>query len=307
MADVFEQLLAFKWRDVEFPVTRMRLSLAHDLVEHKYWGVDGARVEATGLAPLRFHATIPLLNTIVPGKSENWDPRQYPDGLRALVIAFAKKETGIIQHPEFGFIPAKAERLDIDWDANVRGGVMAEASWVETISDDDIRQAIEFSPVNEVQLAALDLDVSGADLKKLIPHLPEYKTTLDDLLRGVTGVFDQATLLSMRFAGKIDSVVYRVQTLEDSVDRAKNALTWPIKQNIERVKAAAYNIRQTLLQLGKDIVFYRVPADTTLAGVAAQLPDTNVGDLIKLNPQLMRTPEVPANTLIRYYGSKLSV
>ena len=50
MVDEFEQLLPFKWRDVELPVTHVKLSLAHDLVEHKYWGVDSGRVEATGVA-----------------------------------------------------------------------------------------------------------------------------------------------------------------------------------------------------------------------------------------------------------------
>ncbi len=282
------------------------MSLAHDLVEHKYWGVDGARVEATGLAPLRIHCSIPLINTIVPGPNERWNPKQYPDGLRALLVAFAKKSTGVFQHPEFGEIACKGEKFDADWDGSKRGGVDVECSWVETKIDNDTTFLDSPSPVQEIELAALDLDNSADDLSHLVPTLPVFSSTLGDFARAVTGISDQVSLFDQRLVGKIDAISYRVETMEDSIDRARTALTWPVTQNIERLKAATFGLREKLLAVGRDIVVFTVKAETTLAGIYAQLPDTKLGDLMKLNPSLMSNPAIPAGTAIRYYAPSLT-
>lgn len=155
-------------------------SLAHDLVEHKYWGVDSGRVEATGVAPIRISAQIPLSNRIVPGKNERWAAGAlYPDALRNLLIAFAKRQTGLLQHPEFGEIACKAERIDVDISGDRRSTAMVDASWVETL-DDEVISNIVASPVTEIELAASDLDASDTDLRKLVPELPKYETTFDD-------------------------------------------------------------------------------------------------------------------------------
>lgn len=309
MSDVFQRLLPAKWRDVEFPVVRMRMSLAHDLAEHKYWGVDGARIEATGMAPVRFTFSIPMHQGIVPGKGESWTPGSlYPVVFRKLVVAFAKKANGALQHPEFGTIICKAERLDIDWAGDRRGGCEIEASFIETISDQELLLAIPRpNPVGEMTVAAQSLDASEEDLRKLVPELPTYKAGFDDMMRSVAAVFDQASLLSMRAAGKIDSIVYRANAVGDSIDRARSALTWPVTQNLERLKAAGYDLRKKLLEIGRDVVLYVTPGDTTLAGVSAALSDTSLGDLIKLNPQLMSQPRIPGGTAIRYYASKLPI
>jgi prophage DNA circulation protein len=308
MADEFDQLLPFKWRDVELPVTQVKLSLAHDLVEHKYWGVDSGRVEATGVAPIRISAQIPLSNRIVPGKNERWVAGAlYPDALRNLLIAFARRQTGLLQHPEFGEIACKAERIDVVISGERRNTAMVDASWVETL-DDDVISNIVASPVTEIELAASDLDASDADLRKLVPELPKYETTFDDFARAIAAIGDQVSLLSYRTAGKINSIVYRAEQISESVDRARSALTWPAKQNIERIKTAAHDLRGRLLALSRDIGLYRVLADSTLAGIHAVLPDGNaIGDLVKLNPHLMTDPVIKVGTLVRHYVSRVPV
>ena len=308
LKDEFDQLLPFKWRDLELPISHIRLSLAHDLVEHKYWGVDAGRVEDTGVAPVRISASIPLTNRIVPGKNETWQAGAlYPDGLRALLIAFGKRKTGLLQHPEFGKIACKAERIDVDISAERRNTAMVEASWVETLDEEVITQVVA-SNVTEIELGASDLDASMTDLRKLVPGLPEYQTTFDDLARGIASIGDQVSLLAYKTAGKINSIVYRCQQVGESVDRAKSALTWPVRQNVDRIQAAAQDLRGKLLALSRDIGIYRVPFNTTLAGVLAQLPDGNsIGDVIKLNPHLMTDPEVKKGTYVRHYISRLAI
>lgn len=301
MTDIFEQLLAFQWREVEVPVTSTTMSLAHDLVEHKYWGVDGARVEDTGLAPMRISASIPFINGIVPGKGEKWSIL-YPNGMRAFLAACALRTTGILVHPEFGEIPCKCERLSLELSGDRRGGMMCEVSWVETLQDDDTPNPAGTSPVQDIELAALDLDASTADLRTLIPEFPEYETSFADMMRGIQGIFDTATLLSMTTAGKIKSVIYRAENIADSVDRAKSALTWGTTQKLERIKERANDLQaNTLKAQGRDLVLYLVPGDTTLAGLLAQLPGAKLGDIIRLNPGLMTSAVIRKGTTVRYY------
>lgn len=306
--DEFDQLLPFKWRDLELPITRIRMSLAHDLVEHKYWGVDGGRVEDTGVAPIRISAQIPITNKVFPGKNEKWAAGTlYPEGLRNLLVAFAQRKSGLLQHPEFGQIACKAERMDVDITGDRRNTAMVDASWVETLDDEVVSNIVE-SPVAEMELEAESLDASQEDLKALAPTLPEYEETFADFARAVAAVGDQVGLLAYRAGGRIDSIIYRANAVGDSIDRARTALTWPAKQNIERIQAAARDLRGKLLEVSKDIALYRVPADTTLSGVLNSLPEGNtIGDLVKLNPQLMTKPTVPQGTLVRHYATRLPI
>lgn len=316
MSDVFEELLPVKWREIEFPITRTRMSIAHDLVEHKYWGVDGAKVESTGLAPIRFLFSVPMLNGIEPGRNETW-AALYPNQFRALIAAFQKKAVGILQHPEFDQFTCKAERMDIDWDATRRGGVDIELSFVETKLDfDDSSFLMGNSPIEVVDIGSIDLDEEEkrASIKELFSRagvpLPPYlddskkKISLSEFAQKVKAVTDYPTLLSKRSAGQLDALLYHVNRVAESAAAAKTALTWPIIQNVERTKAAAYEIQQAWLATSRTVSLFTVPADTTLAGVARQLPEAKVSDLIRLNPGLMRQPEIPKGTVVRYYAAR---
>lgn len=314
MADVLEQLLPVKFRDVEFPITKLRTSVAHDLVEHKYWGVDGARVESTGLAPRRISCSSPMTNGIVPGKAERWAVL-YPNTFRDLFTAFQMKATGPFQHPEFGIINVKAERMEADWDANRRGGVDVELSFVETLPEEGI-DLFEDSPVQEIELAALNLDASDlkVDLEKLLrdaglplpPYLEKDTISLSDIARKVQGVVDTATLLEHRVGGAYNSLLYQANRIQQSCERLRDATTWPITRDVERIRSSAHELRQKLLQADRDVAFFRVPADTTLAGVVRQLDGASVGDIIKLNPSLMTNPVVSEGTVVRYYVPRVA-
>lgn len=310
MSDIFDQLLSAKWKDVEFPVTKMHMSVAHDLVEHKYWRRDGARVESTGLAPFRFSFSAPLLNGISPGNNERW-AALYPNQMRILLAAFQEKETGDLQHPEFGIIPCKAERFDMDWDATRRGGVDAELTFVQTLTDADF-EVLEDTPVQVVDIGAIELDspTLKVDLKKLLeaaglplpPYLADDTISLSQFANKIKAITDYPTVVAHKAGGQIDELVYHVNRIQESVSQAKTSLTWPVTQNVERIKAAAHNLQQTIIAGSRKVKFFRVPEVTTLAGVVQQIPGATVGDIVKLNPTLSRSPKIPENTIVRYYA-----
>lgn len=316
MSEVLDQLFEFIWRDVAIPISKMHMSIAHDLVEHKYWGVDGARIESTGLAPTRVHATIPLQSGIVPGRRETWDPNKvYPEMLRGLIVSFSKREVGLLQHPEFGPMVCKAEKLDIDWDAMRRGGCDAEASWVETADDDRVGADLPPSPVSAMTGAAQDFDALDGSIVDLVdaqlaaqglpmrwPHYTDE--SFEGLMNKVTGSIDKGTALVGTPKRLLDRVVYRAQQIEEAVDRSRTPLGWPIRHNTQLMIASANHLREQVASADREIGQYRVPADTTLAALVFQIPGatSSVTDLIRLNPDLMRSAAVPANSIARYFG-----
>lgn len=309
MVDVLKDLQAFSWRGIEFPVTKMRLSISQNLAEHQYWGFDGARVEATGRKPLIFSATIPFTNGIVPGKAERWGVL-YPTTFRQFIAAMADKSTGALIHPEMGDLSAKPHTAEVEWSGDAhRDGAVVNATWTETLVEAYDLTAIDNpSPIATAEAAALDLDASIDDINSLADEyrLPVYEKTFEDDLNNLAAVGDQVALASQRITGRVDNLVYKAKQVRDSALRARDALTWPAVQAATRLSAAMQDIRQSLVESGQDIILYTVPKATTVAGL---VPTTGVSvrDLLELNPQLAYQPVVRAGTVIRYYAARRKV
>lgn len=302
--ETFSSLLPFSWKGISAPLVRIRMALGHDLVEHKSWGVDGAAVEDTGQIPVHISATIPFLNGIATADTETWPSGDlYPTQFRRFVAAFQEKKAGLLQHPEFGSLLCRADKLEVQFDSASRGGVIVEASWIETLDEDDAVHQVVVTSAN-IYAEAVNLDAGHDDLLKLVPSLPSYETTFADLARSIQAVGDQTALLSRQSAGQIDRLLYRIDNVQRSVDGAKSALTWPMTQSIEKLRSAGTNLRQRLLQANRDIVLFVVPEQTTVPALLIQLPGATLSDVIKMNPDLMRAPVVPKRTTVRYYAPK---
>ena len=304
---LFDGLLPCIWRDVPFPVTSMRVSLAQDLVEHKYWGRDGANVEATGRAPLQFEAVIPFVNGIVPGKGEQWTAFLYPDGFRKFLDAFADRKTGVLQHPALGEITCKPQSLDFAHDAQMRAGVEVTARWVETVlPNDDGRVGVGDSPVDPAFRAGnLDAQLARAPIK----DLPQFDETFEDAANRLAGVFDTAASRFKQLVNKPNQILYRIKRVQNSVERAKNALMWPITDSYERLKEVigpktvngSGPVQGNGRTPSRKTVRFLIPERMTLADLQALFPTNSLDDLIYLNPRLIARPTVPAKTVIRRY------
>lgn len=292
----------------------MRVSLSQDIVEHKYWGVDGADIESTGRAPMQIEATIPFVNGIVPGKGEQWGVL-YPTEFRKFLKAFADRTQGMLQHPELGGILCKPVSLEFSHEAQRRDGVEVVARWVETIENVETAFIGE-TPIQAADLAALDLDASKADILALVPDAAFPEETFDSFVNKLAGTIDSVTTFVQLITAKPNQILHRIQTLQDSVQRARNALTWPVEEACERMKEASLAIAKSSgngvvfvpsaasAPLGRKIGRYVTQARTTLAGILSALPaghKTTTDDLINLNPFLIARPEVGAGVVIRYY------
>jgi hypothetical protein len=317
---LFEQLLPCTWRGIHFPTSTIKVSLSQDITEHKYWGKDGADVESTGRAPLEIEAVLPLYNGIVPGKGEKWGVL-YPTTFRDLLNAFSDKSKGVLQHPELGEITCKPISFEFALDAQRRDGVEVSVKWVETFDDDAnaFDTTAQPSPIQVADLAALDLDSSRADLQLLVPDAALPEEDFVSLMNKVTGFVDSVTTFAQIVGNKPNQVLYRLEQLQNSVERARNALTWPIIDTIERAKGALHDIKEAASTThtvvgtgpvtgsggpspGRKVARYLTPTAMTASSIQAALPNTNTLDeLMQLNPVLVSRTEIGVGIVIRYY------
>lgn len=300
MANEFDQLLPCKWRDIEFPIRSVDFSFEQDLVEHKYYGIDGARVEATGRGPMHITVVVPLTNGIVPGKNEKWGVL-YPDAFRTLARACADRKVGVFQHPEFDEITCRVKSFSTKHDGDQRDGVDVTITFVETVIDNDTSEvAIGDSPVADAELAALDLDASDADLLALVPDRYELPYTLTDFVNSLTAISDQFSIQTSLALGKIDGAVYHLKRLETSVSAAGNAKTWPVIDAINKARSAVQWVKEHP-PAGLPVLTWTVGEDISLAALIGEIPGARLADVIKLNPGIMKNAIVRKNTRVRYH------
>jgi hypothetical protein len=320
---IWEQLFPSSWRDVDFPVSSIKLTLEQDLTEHKYWGRDAARVEATGRESMIIEATIPFVNGIVPGKNEKWG-LLYPVAFRNFLRAFADKKSGKFIHPELGEVVCKPRGLTVEHDAMTRNGVIVTATWTENQVDNDAGVAFGDSNIKNARSTVKDLEASKADLVALTPPGAFPEESFDSLINKATGFVDKVTTTVDLLINKPRQVVSRIQQFQNSVDRLRQVNLWPLQDAAERVKASlldiedAFSTKHTVVGTGPQALNAPPPLNNTgrsigrfitpkgvrmtASAVQASLPAPNsMEDLIALNPTLVSRPEVGGGTLIRYY------
>lgn len=307
MKDMFEELIAVKWRGVTFPVAQFTASLEQDLVEHKFVDVDGAHMEATGRAPLIFNARALFRNSVVPGKAEHWGERLYPNGWRAFYAAAADRSVGTLMHPELGPIRCRLRSANTVWTGEIRDGVDVDIVWIETTEDpNDLAKRINApSPITTAIGGALDLDaLVSNDARMIALGLTGPKgepPTFGDMLNGLQAIVDTSVATQRRTMGMLDAAVYRARSLSDSVTRAAKPTQWPFKRASGKIESAANDARAGRLETKHYVAIYRTPRAMTLASVAAAV-HREIGELVRLNPGLVSRPEVPAETSVRYYN-----
>ncbi len=302
---MFKELLPFKWAFCSFPVSEMSIDLSQDIAEHKYWGKDGARLEATGRAPLVFTAKIPFRNGIFPGRGEQWAPSiLYPDGYRAFLSAMADRTTRELQHPELGVIKCKPVSCKTNWSGGRRDGVDVDATWKETTEDGEESAIERDSPATGyVEAGELDGHLSSAELRKLAPKMPAYTPDLADTMRSIASFGDTISVFQKRATGRIDSLAYKVDRIAESMEGARNALTWPVDLAAMRLADSLTRLRKELVASGRALVLYTVPVASTLGAIAPQL-GVPIEELLRLNPHLGRSLTVRGGRVVKYFAKK---
>jgi hypothetical protein len=227
-----------------------------------------------------------------------------------MLAAMADTSTGTLQHPVLGNITCKPHTFETDWKGATREGVPCSASWLETTEDPNSLALLiaSVSPMAAGLQASADIDKHLPNLTPPLPALPQYQPNFQDAMRSIQGVFDQVSLLQQRGAGVINNILYRVNAIQNAMATAarlpggaqNSALAWPMRDALQRMTAAANDLKKTLLVGKKSIGIYMPARNATMGKLAADIP-APITDLLVLNPSLVASPIVKANSKIRYY------
>jgi prophage DNA circulation protein len=304
-ADELKKLLGCTFRGISIPLKDLTTSGSHDIAQHKFADRDGARVESTGRNPIEISGSAIFVNTIFPGGGESWVAgKQYPENHRSFLAALADKSIADFQHPSLGLLKVKVESFSSKLSGDRRGGEEIDFKLIETLEGDT--SAFETSLQKPVQStkAVAAADAIDSLLNRMDPPPPIVKQgiSLGELAREIRGVVDQAKLTRAQVGAKIDFIQYQLQTTADSV-RSLNSITNSDLMNKLRELQGTYINVKDQYKLGdgtKQVYKITSPVVTTFGALAVQLHNS-VSDLIALNPELAKSPKIPAYTEIRYY------
>jgi hypothetical protein len=315
--DLFAQLKEFQWKGVSFPSVEDELEIRQDLVIHRFADRNGAYVEGTGRHPIQITARIPFLNHIYNATNETWPQGAlYPYQWRLFILQCLEGTSGVLQHPELGPLNCKIDLAKTSWSGKVRGGVWVQATWVESDDTQADQLGVDLSapsPIAQLTATADDLDENiqtlAAALGAQANPLPALEFTFSDLAASLVGVSDTTTILKKQYQGRIDNVLYQCDRVETSLSMAaSNAalgpLSWPLYQDCERQKDAAYTVQQqAAIAQKRPLNQTQLPKDATLAGAALYV-GADITDFITLNYALVSTPVIPAGTTVLYYSQE---
>lgn len=319
MTDALRLLQPCSWRGIQFPTTSIELEFEQDLVEHRYYGIDGARIESTGRGPIGVTVNIPLVNGIARGSKETWQTL-YPGVFRTLYQATQDRTAGTLVHPELGELVCKVKRLSFRHDGHeARDGTHLVAHFV--VTNVFSSQVITPSPVSQAAQAAIELDsaqtiaISNSapaaaaagrpplNMKALVPTPAMPPFDLATALDAVSALGDRFSTDVTVARGTVDRYAYHVNRLLDSAARARNALFWPVVDSANRAQSALTWMREHPPSQ-RPILTHTVRVDSTIPDIMSEIPTATLADILALNPQIAASHFVRAFTAVRYYAPR---
>lgn len=130
---------------------------------------------------------------------------------------------------------------------------------------------------------------------------PVFEENFEQMMNKLAAFPDRLGTQAHLYANKKDQVLYRLERVEKSVQRAKTPILWPVQDAIDRTREAVYNDAPGS-RGRRPVKRHPVTSSTTLGAVAIRL-GANIDDLIKLNPNLLSNPEIQPGNVVRYYRS----
>lgn len=292
-----DSITEMSWKGISFPITNLKTNIEHNLAIHEYVDRDSAHVEATGRKPITVSATILFYNHIIPAKTETWAAGNlFPNTYGDFITAAQEADDSNLKHPFLGSINAKLQQANTTMDADRRGGVEVEASWIETISID---LSSNTQSVSVLKQLATDFTSELDNVKLILPTTPELKTSLLDLIDSISGFISLVGMVGKQLLGTIDKVLYHLNKLIFSINQLNNNILNTIKIKALALYSTAIDIKNSLNNFGKPSL-YKVPTNTTM-GEIANILNVDIITLMKQNPQAASKPVVKAGTIIIYF------
>jgi len=270
------------------PCALAPLSGGHNQAERLIPYRDAAGHEHTGRRPYQFEAKLFFVETIEKGSFSELLPEWFG--------ALEDGSSGDLDHPIRGRMRARVLTWEVDFNAGLRGGVVVNVTWTETV--DDLSAGATLADI--VFSTAALAEAADADMAAL--NIPYPDGSSSSSLSDVAGQIDGfLTTSSLSFQGKLKQAVGTVSGLIDTVESLDDHVAIALLDNLYALWGAFKDMEEQAERLLPRPVATFIPtANTTLDAIARDVGNT-VGDVMGLNLHLLVSPRVPAQTPVLYY------
>ena len=302
------KLPLLKWRGIEVPIADIATGFTHSLVKHKKPDLDGARIEATGRDEKDITAHCLFLNGgLTLGIDYNGGEKLFPDTYNRFWAACEDRSTGTLVHPTRGTFLAKVVSLHETLSSASSDGVRIDVAWNET-NPDATSTLTSDSPVATMTSSASALDAAMPPLISSFPGvaaavapMTRSGATFSSLVSSIQGAASTATLVSAQYAGAIPQVLHQLAAVRQAFDDTGSAVVGPARQALERLNGSL-NKTQSSAGVTSRVLLSAPTSGWNTLGALSRIFRTLVSDLIALNPTLAGVPQVPPDTIVRYYA-----
>jgi len=279
-----------QWRGQKYPITSSDCSFQHENVQHKLQYRSNEFVEQTGPRSPTFSYTIPTRQDIAKGPYKNL----FTEGLPRLYRDMRNREAGPLIDPVFGLFEVVPTSFTGSADPNKRDGIDVKVEFLlqSDLTEDEQLQAPTLNDI-ATEAGALEEELKTANWQQEPP--PESMT---DVLSAVNGLLFQGVRAIDKVSGTINDVVFRLQKIENTIDKTTDPKNWPLKRDARRIRELALRLSvfgETPFRPRTRIVS---KSRMTISAAASKY-GMSVGQFLALNPQFARNPFVPAGATIR--------
>jgi len=310
MTDVLRTLPPLEWRGIQVPITSRTMGFTHDDVQHKFLYRDNMLIESTGKRNLTFHYTIPMRQDIAKGPYENL----FTDVLPRFLIACSDRTPAELNDPVFGIFRAKPTSFEDATDVNKRDGddITVEFIHAPDPAEDDLLPTEVTAPSSlSSDGGALDaaLLVTASDFqpapapgeavaigRALQQPPPE---PIGNLFESIAGFGRQLERFGNRISAQIDRASFQLEGIEEAYTALEKPQDWPIIRSTRRLRGNLATVKDRLANPARTVARFTTNGAIGIGALSANL-GIPIGDLLRLNPKLAKTPLVPAGTVILF-------
>lgn len=291
MADVLALLPPLIWRGQIYPVTARSAWFTHDGVRHKYQFRDGEMVEQTGVQALTFSYTIPMREGLAKGPYKDLATK----GLKVLFEDCQNRVRGPLNDPFYGEFQCVPTSYRDDTDVTRRDGTDIQVEFVRSLETGEADTVGDFSSISGL------VSEAGALEKALSETQYKQEASADgsnDVITQVTGAIANVKQQGTAVARRLDDLALKLKNLEEQLSLTEDPSTWGIQDSARSVRESALRLKAKAENPGERILTVTKGTARTVSQVCAE-SFMSLGDFLRLNPELVRFPLIPAGTPIR--------
>jgi hypothetical protein len=295
MTDILRDLPRLSWRGIEVPIMARSARFVQNNAKHKYTYKDGEFIESTGTENWVFQYTVPMREGIVREPYR----KLFITEFTKFVAACRDRTTGDLNDPVLGPFRAKCTSLSDTTDVNRRDGDDLAVEFVQSPEDGDESEL--WTNVENLTSASNEAGKLDEQIALVVWEQEDSPEPVADILALIDGLARQAEMEMNQISAGIDNAAWKLEKIENSVDRLQDPKAWPLHRSARRLRKAVHSIGERVTDPGRVVRNATLAAATTVSAIAAER-GMSLQDLLKLNPALAASPMVPSGTAIFYYG-----